>query len=624
MVSSSKIQIATLALGAAGAAAQYSYVPVNGTTTARSACFGSQSTNRGAFYQTATPSPSFKSFAFTQTAVIRTASPVATFTLTPTFAPAYSVLSTLVPNATTTSYGSWNPNGTNATDTSVKYGQAAWTSLWQIGNPVNFTRGSHTTTVSPTPVATAELVYPDPPVLDTNDCYYFPKGFMFGVAGSATQIEGAIADEGKTPVVTDLSLSQGLTSSNYIADDNYWLYKQDINRLAAIGVKYYSFTISWARILPFSHAGSPVNQAGLRHYDDLINYCLSKGIQPVVTLYHTDTPLALFDGNRSALLFERSEFKTYVNGGFQLDNFVEDFAYYGKLVMTHFADRVPMWVTFNEPWYAMVNGKAVYNLMKAHATVYRFYHENIKGAGKVTFKQGGPIGLPYNPSNASDVQAAQRYNAFYTETLANPIFLGHDYPQVYKDTIKDYVPLNSSDLAFLNGTADIYAQDLYTANLIQPTQIGGNISACATNATHPDWPYCVFVTDTARTGWNIGLKSNSYGFLTPRLTRIALNYVWNTYKTPVMLTEFGFPVYAEAELDLSAERYDTARSEYYRTVLAEALAAVWEDGVDFRGAFMWSFLDNVSGKPHKSDEMLMCGPFSGNLAATKNTTAFRA
>jgi beta-glucosidase/6-phospho-beta-glucosidase/beta-galactosidase len=90
----------------------------------------------------------------------------------------------------------------------------------------------------------------------------------------------------------------------------------------------------------------------------------------------------------------------------------------------------------------------------------------------------------------------------------------------------------------------------------------------------------------------VGYRSNAYSFSAPRLTRIAMNYLWNTYKTPLVYTEFGFPVFAEAEKDLAAQRYDTPRSNYYLSVMSELLAAIWEDGIDLRGAFAWSFLDN--------------------------------
>lgn len=560
----------------------------------------------------AAPTPSFPGFAYTQTQAVQTATAVAPLAATPTYAAPYSSLSSLAPKVSTTTYGNWQSGGPQVTSVSEPYGTAAWTSMWQAANPVNFTRGIYSTTVAPYPIPTAELIRPDPLYFGPKDCRQFPKGFMFGVAGSAGQIEGAVADEGKTPTGLDVAASQvpGF-SDNYAADENYYLYKVDIERLAAMGIKYYSFSISWARIFPFVDVGSPLNEAGLKHYDDLINFCLEKGIQPVVTLLHADTPLALFQGNMTDAA-TRSEFNTYTNGGFYRDNFIETFVQYGKVVMAHFADRVPFWVTFNEPWYGTTNAKAVYGVIRAHAELYHYYHDTLNGTGSVTYKSGGPIGIPLDPTNATHVDASCRYNDFYTGAYANPIYLGQDYPETYKETVKDYVPLNQSDLDYFKGTAgkrfrllsvdltlnflftDLFAIDLYTANLIQPLDpsSGRTTAQCSTNKTDPAWPNCVTFSDVTENGWQIGYRSNAYTFSSPRLTRIAMNYLWNTYKTPLVYTEFGFPVFAEAEKDLDAQRYDTPRSNYYLSVMSELLAAIWEDGIDLRGAFAWSFLDN--------------------------------
>jgi beta-glucosidase/6-phospho-beta-glucosidase/beta-galactosidase len=86
------------------------------------------------------------------------------------------------------------------------------------------------------------------------------------VAGSAAQIEGAVSHEGKAPSFADIAGSHS-PAQDYVTNENYYLYKQDIERLAAIGVKYYSFSIPWTRILPFAVPGSPVNQQAIDHYE---------------------------------------------------------------------------------------------------------------------------------------------------------------------------------------------------------------------------------------------------------------------------------------------------------------------------------------------------------------------
>jgi hypothetical protein len=133
------------------------------------------------------------------------------------------------------------------------------------------------TTVSPTPVPSSELVLPPRDYFGPTDCYNFPKDFVFGVAGSAAQIEGAVALDGRSPSLLE-KLVPDSKPKDYVTNENYFLYKQDIQRLAAMGVEYYSFTIPWTRILPFALPGTPVNQQAIDHYDDLITAVLDAGM----------------------------------------------------------------------------------------------------------------------------------------------------------------------------------------------------------------------------------------------------------------------------------------------------------------------------------------------------------
>jgi beta-glucosidase/6-phospho-beta-glucosidase/beta-galactosidase len=543
-------------------------------------------------YATAIPSYSFRDFRFTQTETLRTATSIPAATTTTSFAAPYASLSHLVPSLTTTQWGNWDPSSTaTTTDAGLPYGNASWSALWTAIPWQNFTRGIYSTTVEPTPVPSAELVLPPPDYFGPRDCYYFPSGFMLGVAGSAIQIEGAVADEGRTPALVDvLSLLSPGASPNYITNENYYLYKQDIERLASMGVKYYSFSIPWSRILPFAIEGSPINRQGLQHYDDIINFVISKGMLPTITMTHTDTPLQFYP-NYTAITGKGIG---YVDGGFQssyMNQSYEDaFVHYGKVLMTHFADRVPVWFTFNEPLLGSLNGKSVDTVIKAHARLYHFYHSSINGTGKVSLKLNDNFGVPLNPHNQSDVDAANHFNTFQLGTFANPIFLGLDYPSSYKDTVPDYVPLSAEDLAFINGTADFFAIDPYTATIVSPPANG--IAACAANSSNPLWPYCVIQSTTTSTGWDIGYRSQSYVYLTPAYFRTYLSYLWNTFKSPIVITEFGFPVFGEAEKDLPDQLFDSPRSWYYQSFMSEVLKAIWEDGVNVMGAFAWSFADN--------------------------------
>jgi beta-glucosidase/6-phospho-beta-glucosidase/beta-galactosidase len=570
-------------------AAQQVYVPANGPSSPVS-CTANSS------YATVLPSYSFREFSFTQTETVRTAKSRPASSATTTFAPPYASLSRFVPNLTTTQWGNWNSSD-NATPTDLgnPYGNASWSAVWSTVTWINFTRGIYSTTVEPTPVPSSELILPPPEVFGPQGCYSFPAEFMLGVAASAVQIEGAIADEGRTPVHLDVPsvLSPG-ASPNYVANENYYLYKQDIERIAAMGVKYYRFSIPWTRILPFALPGTPVNQQGLAHYDDLINFVLDKGMLPAIVLHHSDSPLQFYP-NISDVIIAPGTGIGYTDAGYQRTyknvSFEDAFVHYGKIVMTHFADRVPIWWTFNEPLLGSRNGKSIHAVIKAHARLYHFYHGEINGTGKVSLTFNDNFGVPRNPRNPADIDAAKHFNSFQLATFANPIFLGLDYPESYTSTISDHVPLSQEDLQYIKGTADFFSIQPYTATVVSPPP-NDTIAACAANTSHPLRPYCVMQSTTTTTGWNIGYRSQSYVYLTPAYFRTYLNYLWNTFKSPVAVTEFGFPVFGEAEKAQEDQEFDSPRSWYYQSYLNEGLKAIWEDGVQFIGAFAWSWADN--------------------------------
>lgn len=158
----------------------------------------------------------------------------------------------------------------------------------------------NTTQAAVTPAAT-ELIPPPPihypsfpsgaqqPMEARNESWSFPKDFWWGVASAAYQVEGAVKDEGRGPSIWDVTTHRvpNFVKGNVTGDvtaNEYYMYKTDIARMAALGVKAYSFSISWSRILPFGRG--QVNEQGLAHYDDVINTCHQYGVEPIVTLYH--------------------------------------------------------------------------------------------------------------------------------------------------------------------------------------------------------------------------------------------------------------------------------------------------------------------------------------------------
>ncbi|KAL3472035.1 glycoside hydrolase superfamily [Aspergillus californicus] len=538
-----------------------------------------------------TPSYYFEGFSFTQNETVRYATPVPSPTTTATYGPGYKdALDKLGTPLATTTWGSWLPGESviSAVDTDDEYGQAAWSSLWEEADLGNYTSvGLYTTTVSPVPLPSSDLVLPPRDYFGPTDCYNFPEDFLFGVAASAAQIEGAIALEGRGPTLME-KLTQGDQPTDYITNENYYLYKQDLQRLAAIGVKHYSFTIPWTRILPFTVPGSPINEQAIKHYDDLINYTLELGMVPVVTMIHFDTPLYfLKDFNMST-----TPDIGYSNGGYWHPEFVDAFVNYAKILLTHFGDRVPVWTTFNEPLLYAFNFTGIHNVVQAHAQVHHYYHDTLKGTGKVGFKLNNNFGVPKNPSNQTDVDATNRFNEMQLGGFGNPLCLGEQYPQSLLQTLPGAEPLTDAQLEYVRNTTDFFGIDPYTATVISAPP--GGTTACAQQnmTTNALYPYCVTQEVTTIYGWNIGYRSHSYVYITPTYLRSYLSYLWNTWHKPILIGEFGFPVHDEGLRDLPDQLFDTPRSLYYTSYLSETLKAIWEDGVHVLGAFAWSFMDN--------------------------------
>lgn len=195
-------------------------------------------------------------------------------------------------------------------------------------------------------------------------------------------------------------------SKDYVTNENYFFYKQDIERLAAMGVKHYSFSIAWSIILPFALPGTPVNQQGIDHYNDVINFVLEKGMIPAATLIHFETPLQFYGANLTTAA--DPPLIGYVNGAYQNETFVDAFVNYAKIVMTHYADRIPLWFTFNEPLLYSYNGVSIDHVIKAHAQVYHFYKKELNGTGKISIKFNDNFGVPRDPANGADVYAASK------------------------------------------------------------------------------------------------------------------------------------------------------------------------------------------------------------------------
>jgi beta-glucosidase/6-phospho-beta-glucosidase/beta-galactosidase len=385
-----------------------------------------------------------------------------------------STLSFTNPSGYSTS--TWNVSYQPSTPTArTDFSNNALNQLWNLVGPISV--GPITATVVPTPEPTL-YSQPDGSHFHPLVASHFPelrglklpKGFKWGLASSSYQIEGAAKDEGKGPSIWDLLSHRvpGLIADNSTGDvvgSHYWLYKQDYARLSALGIKRFSPSISWPRIFPFGRGA--VNEEGVKHYDDVISELHKNGIQPTITLFHWDTPLGLFTDY----------------GAWNDKLIVDDFFAYAKFVIERYDAYVDEWFTFNEPqycnwqfslypageYYPAFNGvtggnKARFlcghHTLLAHAKVAKWYHEEFKGRGRITFKNSGNY-YEANSTSEADAVATQRNYDFAIGWFGGPWTDG-DYPQSLKDTLGDLLPeFSQEEKDLIKGSCDFYAIDAY-------------------------------------------------------------------------------------------------------------------------------------------------------------------
>nr|Q25BW4.1 RecName: Full=Beta-glucosidase 1B; AltName: Full=Cellobiase 1B [Phanerodontia chrysosporium]AHH92833.1 beta-galactosidase [synthetic construct]BAE87009.1 beta-glucosidase [Phanerodontia chrysosporium] len=424
-----------------------------------------------------------------------------------------------------------------------------------------------------------------------------PADFLWGFATASFQIEGATDVDGRGKSIwDDFSKIPGKTldgKNGDVATDSYNRWREDVDLLVQYGVKSYRFSISWSRIIPLGGRNDPVNEAGIKFYSDLIDALLERGIVPFVTLYHWDLPQALHD--------------RYL-GWLNKDEIVQDYVRYAGVCFERFGDRVKHWLTMNEPWCISIlgYGRGVFapgrssdrmrspegdsstepwivghSVILAHAYAVKLYREQFKAnrGGQIGITLNGDWAMPYDDS-PQNIEAAQHALDVAIGWFADPIYLGQ-YPAYMKEMLGDRLPeFTPEELAVVKGSSDFYGMNTYTTNLCKAggeDEFQGNVEY---TFTRPDGTQ---LGTAAHCSW---LQDYAPGF------RDLLNYLYKRYRKPIYVTENGFAVKDENSKPLEEALKDDDRVHYYQGVTDSLLAAVKEDGVDVRGYFGWSLLDN--------------------------------
>ncbi|WP_344093175.1 GH1 family beta-glucosidase [Microbacterium deminutum] len=431
----------------------------------------------------------------------------------------------------------------------------------------------------------------------------FPSNFLFGAATAAFQIEGAAQEDGRRDSIWDVfcRVSGAVINGDNgdVACDHYHLYRDDVALMKRMGLQTYRFSTSWSRVRP---DGGALNAQGVDFYKRLADELLDAGILPWLTLYHWDLPQALQD-----------------DGGWTNRTTADLFTEYALDLHDALGDRVNVWTTLNEPWcssflsytaglhapghHSAVEGMlASHHLLLAHGQTVRELR-----ARDVSLNLGLTLNLTVadavDETDVADLDAARRIDGQFNRWFLDPIFRG-EYPA---DILEDFraadaaataaleTAIHPGDLAVISTPIDTLGVNYYHGELVgghapdvppaagdAPTDRAGHSPFPSADGIH--W----YERGLARTPMNWEVQPEG---LTRLLIRVSEEYAVDA-GTALYVTENG----AAYDDDLVREDgelrvHDSERADFVRVHLGAILDAI-EAGVDVRGYFYWSLLDN--------------------------------
>lgn len=406
----------------------------------------------------------------------------------------------------------------------------------------------------------------------------FPEGFIWGAATASYQIEGAWNEDGKGESVWDKfshipgKIQNGDTGD--IACDHYHRYKEDVQIMKELGLNAYRFSVSWPRIFPKGKGN--INLKGVQFYDNLINELVKNDIEPVLTLYHWDLPIEL---NKI--------------GAWESREVVDAFAEYARFMFNHFGDRVKKWITFNEPlvfavWFYFIGiygekdltsgMRATHLVNVAHAKAIEAFRSSDHSDGKI----GITLNLdPVYPNSESslDKEASIIVDGFINRWYLDPVLKAKYPDDIFAILEKNYnyAPIPEEDLNLLKDNP----MDFLGINNYSCSRIGIKNKEDLNNIPKlllPKKPKRG--TEVTEMGWEV-YPAGFYDLL---------KRVDKDYNHPLIyITENGMA--AKDNNIVKNIVQDDDRVSYLKRYLEAAHRAI-VDGVNLRGYFVWSLLDN--------------------------------
>jgi beta-glucosidase len=402
----------------------------------------------------------------------------------------------------------------------------------------------------------------------------FPRPFLFGTATACYQVEGAAQEGGRGPSIWDVfSATPGKVKggdTGAIACDHYHRWEADLDLMAALGVQAYRFSIAWPRIRPLG-TGRPLTE-GLAFYDRLIDGLLERNIQPFATFYHWDMPQALEDA-----------------GGWRNRDTPKAFADYAELLTLKFGDRLAAVCTLNEPWcityLSHLYGIHAPGLTDLRAAMRTVHHVNLAHGLAMqaikSVKSDLPAGLVLNPQSiypgeATDTAeaAAKRAFDFNNGAFYGPVYAGA-YPDELVEELGHLLPEDwQGDMGDIHQPGDFTGINYYTPEHVF-------------DAPDAHWPRARSLrrADLPKTdlGWDIMPEA-----FTHCVAELQKRYTL----PPIYITENGACDNTVIGRGSNSGRIpDHLRLAYLETHL-DQIAGMIENGVDIRGYFLWSLMDN--------------------------------
>lgn len=419
----------------------------------------------------------------------------------------------------------------------------------------------------------------------------WPDGFIWGSATAAAQVEGAAHEDGKEDSIWDAfarvpgAIAHGDTLETAV--DHYHRMPDDVRLMKELGLDSYRFSTSWARVRPGDRA---VNPAGLDFYSRLVDELLGAGILPWLTLYHWDLPQALEE-----------------KGGWANRDTAYRFAEYATDVYAALGDRVTHWTTFNEPFCSSLIGYAsgvhAPGRQDPRAAIAAVHHQHLAhglavtalraaGADNIGITLNLSNGIPADPDDPADLDAARRFDLLQNRIFLDPILRGA-YPD---DALRELEPfglgelVQGGDLDLIHSPIDFLGVNHYHDDLVSgrpaDSSSDGHNGGAERQAASP-WIGSENLTFPSR-----GLPRTAMGWeVNPDGLRHLLVRLGREYDTlpPLYVTENG-----AAYDDTMAENgrvHDPERTAYILDHVGAIKRAI-NEGADVRGYFVWSLFDN--------------------------------